>query len=63
MKNKRRDFLKFSGMAGLAMASDGIFGSFAQAKNLPKPNFPSSLSLDHSKYAINEQIKKNFEIS
>lgn len=63
MNNKRRDFLKLSGIAGLAMASDGIFGGFAQASDFPKPNFPSILSLDHSKYAINEQIKKNFEIA
>ena len=63
MNNKRRDFLKLSGIAGLAMASEGIFGGFAQGKDFPKPNFTSSLSLDHSRYAINEQIKKNFEIA
>ncbi|HQS50911.1 MAG TPA: membrane dipeptidase, partial [Daejeonella sp.] len=63
MKNKRRDFLKLSGMAGLAIAGDGFFGGFAQANEFPKPNFQSSLSLDHSRYAINEQIKQNFEIA
>lgn len=63
MKNKRRDFLKLSGMAGLAIAGDGVFGGFAQGKDLPKPNVQSSLSLDHSRYAINEQIKRNFEIA
>ncbi len=63
MKNKRRDFLKFSGMAGLAIAGDGFLGGFAQANEFPKPNFQSSLSFDHSRYAINEQIKQNFEIA
>jgi len=63
MKNKRRDFLKLSGLAGLAVASDGIFGGFANAKDFPKPDLHSPLSLDHSRYAINEEIKQNFEIA
>ena len=63
MKNKRRDFLKFSGMAGLAIAGDGILGGFTQVKGLSKADFPTSLSLDYSKHAINEQIKRNFEIA
>ena len=40
MKNKRRDFLKFSGLAGLGMAG-GIMKGFAE--NMPMNNFPASI--------------------
>ncbi len=39
MKNKRRDFLKFSGLTGLGIAG-GIMKSFAE--NMPMNNFPES---------------------
>ena len=39
MKNKRRDFLKFSGLTGLGIAG-GIMNSFAE--NMPMNNFPES---------------------
>jgi dienelactone hydrolase len=41
MKNKRRDFLKYSGLAGLGMAG-GIMKGFAE--NMPMNNFPESFN-------------------
>lgn len=41
MKNKRRDFLKFSGLAGLGMAG-GIMKAFAA--DLPLNNFPKTMN-------------------
>ena len=65
MKNKRRDFLKISGLAGLALASEGVFGDISSNSN----NFDGSgldpfLSPDkilQRQLRINEQIKLDFE--
>lgn len=63
MKNKRRDFLKLSGLAGLAIAGEGVLGGFASPPNdisNEKP-VPSPDQLREQQFKINEQIKLDFE--
>ncbi|WP_411274853.1 dipeptidase [Daejeonella sp.] len=65
MKNKRRDFLKISGLAGLTLASEGVFGGISSHSN----NFDGSgldpvLNADkiqQHQQRVNEQIKLDFE--
>jgi membrane dipeptidase len=66
MKNKRRDFLKLSGLAGLTLASDGVLGGLkaaslsSSAQHILTDSKPQSAERD---YLFNEQIKQNFEIA
>jgi dienelactone hydrolase len=53
MKNKRRDFLKFSGLAGLGMAG-GMMKGFA--KNMPMNNYPESFNLAGSGNNADDQL-------
>jgi dienelactone hydrolase len=52
MKNKRRDFLKFSGLAGLGMA--GIMKSFA--KNMPMNNLSEPTGIINSSDKADDQL-------
>lgn len=61
MKNKRRDFLKISGLAGLAFATKGVFAIPANSNNFDQPGLDSSLDPDKIQLRINEQIKLDFE--
>ncbi len=53
MKNKRRDFLKFSGLAGLGMVG-GIMKGFAE--NMPMNNFPASIKPEGSGDKADDQL-------
>jgi len=64
MKNKRRDFLKLSGLAGLAIAGEGMLGSFGSANEHDRSNLKSFTGPDklHKAHiSINEQIKLDLE--
>ena len=65
MKNKRRDFLKLSGLAGLAIAGEGVLGGFAsKPNNYDGSNLNPFLNPDkilQHQLRINEQIKLDFE--
>ena len=65
MKNKRRDFLKISGLAGLALASEGVFGGISSnSSNFDGSGLDPFLSPDkilQRQLRINEQIKLDFE--
>lgn len=65
MNNKRRDFLKISGLAGLALASESVFGGIPSQ---PNSNGGSNLNpllspdkIQQHQLRINEQIKLDFE--
>ena len=53
MKNKRRDFLKFSGLAGLGMAG-GIIKGFAA--DMPMNNLPETMDPAGSKDFVDDQL-------
>lgn len=66
MENKRRDFLKFTGLAGLTLASDRVLGGLASESDVYKKlnQKPSVSQTDLRKqFRINDQIKANFEIA
>ena len=66
MKSKRRDFLKYTGMAGLSLASNSVLGRLAtdsdDSINLNQKAFFSQDSLQ-KQFRINDQIKADFEMA
>lgn len=66
MKNKRRDFLKFTGLAGLALASDSVLGGLASEPDdynkLNQKSFIGQAELQ-KQFRINDQIKRDFEMA
>ncbi len=65
MENKRRDFLKLSGLAGLAIASEGVLGGFApQPAGMPNDStVPAAGQLKERQVMMNEKISADFEIA
>lgn len=63
MKNKRRDFLKISGLAGLAIAGEGVLGGFTSRPGNMSNEKPGPLPdrTENPRFKINEQIRLNFE--
>lgn len=65
MGNKRRDFLKLSGIAGLAIAGEGVLGSFtAQPFKVPEEITPAAAGdINRQQVIINERISADFELA
>lgn len=66
MKSKRRDFLKYTGLAGLTLASNNVLGGLApelgDPNKLDQKTFFSQDSLQ-KQFRINDQIKADFEMA
>ena len=66
MKNKRRDFLKYTGLAGLSLASNSVLGRLgAEVGDPVKLNQKAFFSQDNlqKQFRINDQIKADFEMA
>ncbi|WP_306551278.1 dipeptidase [Daejeonella sp.] len=66
MKSKRRDFLKYSGLAGLSLASNSVLGGLGSELDDPtKLNQKAFFSQDNlqKQFRINDQIKADFEMA
>ncbi len=66
MKSKRRDFLKYSGLAGLSLASNSVLGGLGSELGDPsKLNQKAFFSQDslQKQFRINDQIKADFEMA
>jgi membrane dipeptidase len=64
MTNKRRDFLKLSGLAGLALASEGVLPGFAsQPNHSPGESNLSAAQQQERRLRINQQINSDFELA
>jgi membrane dipeptidase len=66
MKSKRRDFLKYTGLAGLTLASNSVLGGLATESDDPiKLNQKAFFSQDslQKQFRINDQIKADFEMA
>jgi membrane dipeptidase len=66
MKSKRRDFLKYTGLAGLTLASNSVLGGLATESDDPirlnQKAFYGQDSLQ-KQFRINDQIKADFEMA
>jgi membrane dipeptidase len=66
MKSKRRDFLKYTGLAGLTLASNSVLGGLATESDDPiKLNQKAFYGQDslQKQFRINDQIKADFEMA
>ncbi len=66
MKNKRRDFLKLSGLAGLTLAAEGVLGNLKSEpdQSAVQNMFTNSkLEGELKDYQSNDQIKADFELA
>jgi membrane dipeptidase len=66
MKSKRRDFLKYTGLAGLSLASNSVLGGLGSELDDPtKLNQKAFFSQDNlqKQFRINDQIKADFEMA
>ena len=66
MKSKRRDFLKYTGFAGLSLASNSALGGLGPELDDPnKLNQKAFFSQDslQKQFRINDQIKADFEMA
>ena len=66
MKNKRRDFFKYTGLAGLSLASNSVLGRLgAEVGDPVKLNQKAFFSQDNlqKQFRINDQIKADFEMA
>jgi membrane dipeptidase len=66
MKSKRRDFLKYTGLAGLSLASNSVLGGLGPELDDPiKLNQKAFFSQDslQKQFRINDQIKADFEMA
>ncbi len=67
MENKRRDFLKLTGLAGLTLAGKSVLGGFAlDSKAYHHPDLNPVIKSDNlraQQFLINDQIRKNFELA
>ena len=63
MKNKRRDFLKLSGLAGLAIAGEGVLGGFtSRTENSSNgTDFPGPDQSREQQVRLSEEIRVDFE--
>ena len=67
MKNKRRDFIKLSGLAGLTIAGSGIKSAFAATPDdVNRSNlnpFPGATTSTIHSFHVNEKIKADYEVA